>query len=121
MRFKSFLLSESISKNQLKSFKDVLSTFANKEPDEQKRKSGFVVSITSIGSWPILVEKLKEYFAAHHYTLEDQDKKEFKASLESLKIWGTYEDGDAHFYLTTDNKVKEPEWEEVEEEKEEDK
>lgn len=117
MRFKSFLLSESISKNQLKSFKDVLSTFANKEPDEQKRKSGFVISITSIGSWPILVEKLKEYFSAHHYTLEDQDKKEFKASLESLKIWGAYVDGDAHFYLTTDKKITEPEWDAEEETK----
>lgn len=115
MRFKSFLLQESVNKTQIKAFKDKISSIIEKEPDEKKMKYGVLLTATSIGSWPILVEKMKEYLSALHFSIEDVEKSLIKSVGTSISIWLKYEKGNAYFYLTSKKNI-EPEWIEESEE-----
>lgn len=116
MRFKTFILQESVNKSQIKSIKELVTTFSNKETTtEQKRKSGVVFFVSNLGSWPMFSSKFIEKLKSNHYKVEEIDNNNFKASYDGIVMWVKYEKNDVGFYLTTNKKIEEPEWEDVEE------
>ena len=120
MRFKTFILQESVNKAQIKSIKDLITMFSNKEATtEIKRKSGVVFFVSNLGSWPIFSSKFIEKLKSNHYKVEEIDNNNFKASIDNIRLWVKYDKNDVGFYLTTDKKIEEPEWEEEKEETEE--
>lgn len=123
MRFKSFVLQESVNKSLIKSLKDIITTFSKKETTtETKRKSGVVFFVSTLGSWPIFRSKFISKLKELNYKVEEQDDKNLKVKHDSLTFWVQYKDGDVGFYLTTNKKLEEPEWtdEEVVEEPKQD-
>jgi len=119
MRFKTFILQESVNKATINSLKKLITTYSNKSTtSDMKRKSGVVFFVSSIGSWPIFRSKFVDKLNELHYKVLELDDKNIKVTHDNLIFWVKYEKGDVGFYVTSNKKLEEPEWTD-EEEKEE--
>ena len=120
MRFKQFILNESISKTEIRNIKELITTFSNKETtSEQKRDSGVVFFVSNLGSWPIFSSKFIEKLKQNRWKVEEIDNENFTSTKDGIKFWTKFEKNNVYFFVAKKD-VEEPEWEESEEETVED-
>lgn len=103
MRFKKFYLAEKLYEKTIKDLKNLVSGIVEKDiPTETKTDKGIFFTITSLGAWANVKEKLTQALLDNKWKDHSSEANSLNFKNKDSSLFVEYKNGSATFFLTDD-------------------